>query len=346
VAGALPVEIATKAVSEAFQTNRDTVIIDTAGRLAIDEALMQELENIKQAVKPDHIFFVCDAMMGQDAVATAKVFHERLTISGVIMTKLDGDARGGAALSIKEVTGAPIKFLGMGEALDKLEEFRPEGLASRILGMGDIVGLMQDFERVAHEDQEKDAMRMLQGKFNFKDFYQQISMIQQMGSLKDIVAKLPMQDFLPKDANLDDRELLKIRSMIDSMTEAERLNPALMNASRVTRIARGSGRSEKDVNELVTKFRGMQKMMGMLGKGMGGLLGKIPGMGAINQMRAMKNMMSNMPGGMGGLANMFGGANPFGGAFGTAGPKRAVDKDKLRKARKDAKKARKKNRKK
>jgi signal recognition particle subunit SRP54 len=342
-----PVDIATQAVAQAFKDGRDTVLIDTAGRLAIDEALMTELVKIKAAVKPDHIFFVCDAMMGQDAVATAKTFHDRLNISGIIMTKLDGDARGGAALSIKEVTGAPIKFLGMGESLEKLEEFRPEGMASRILGLGDIVGLMQDFEKVAHEDQEKDAMRMLQGKFSFKDFYQQISMIQQMGSLKDIVAKLPMQDFIPKGANIDDGELLKIRSMIDSMTEKERTNPSLLNPSRVKRIARGAGRPEKDVNDLITKFRGMQKMMGMLGKNLG-MLGKIPGLGALNQMKAMKNMMQNMPGGMGGSGGMGGLSSLFGGGSSLmgAGARKPLDKDKLRKARKDAKKARKKNRKK
>jgi len=342
--GATPLQICKQAMMTAYNQNADLVLIDTAGRLTIDEALMKELTDIKADVKPDHIFFVCDAMMGQDAVTTAKAFNERLDISGVIMTKLDGDARGGAALSIRQVTGKPIKFLGMGESLDKLEEFRPEGLASRILGLGDIVGLMQDFEKVAQEDQEQQAMKMLQGNFSFKDFYQQISMIQQMGSLKDIAAKLPMQDLIPKGANFDDGELVKVRAMIDSMTEQERTRPNVFNASRVKRIARGSGRSEKEVNDLLQKFRAMQKVMGTIGRSMG-MLGKIPGMGALNQMRAMKQMAQSGMGGMGGLGQMLGNmgmANPFGGA-GVRKPN--VDKDKLRKARKDAKKARKKNRK-
>src|SRR5262249_49624824 len=181
-----PVDICARAVGRAHTSGRDVVIFDTAGRLAIDEPLMQELANIDQRVEPANIFLVCDAMIGQSAVETAKAFNERLDLDGIILTKLDGDARGGAALSIKEVTGKPIKFLGMGEALDKLEEFRPEGLASRILGMGDIVGLMQEFEEVVDaEKAEQDAIRMLKGKFDMGDFLEQIRVIQKMGSLKD-----------------------------------------------------------------------------------------------------------------------------------------------------------------
>ena len=171
-------------------------------------------------------------MMGQDAVTTAKAFNERLELTGFVMTKLDGDSRGGAALSIREVTGKPIFFLGQGEELDKIEEFRPEGLASRILGMGDVVGLMEDFERVADGDKEADAMRMLQGQFNLTDFYEQIQMIQKMGSLKDILGKLPMQNMIPKDANVDDRELVRIKTIIDSMTPKERNFPDTINPSQ------------------------------------------------------------------------------------------------------------------
>lgn len=344
------VEIAKQAVQKAFELGRDLVLIDTAGRLAIDEALMLELEQIKAATRPDEILFVCDAMMGQDAVTTAKAFDERLALTGVIMTKLDGDARGGAALSIKEVTGKPIKFLGIGEDLDRLEEFRPEGLASRILGMGDIVGLMGDFERAVDKDSEVDALKMLQGQFNFKDFYEQLSMIQRMGPLKEIMAKLPIQNMLPKEVNVDDRELVRIKAMIDSMTEEERLNPKLFNESRVRRIARGSGRSAKDVSELLKRFMAMRQMMGMMGKNLG-LLGKIPGLGQMAQLGKIAKMGKEMAGGMGmpGMAGMPAGLGDFAGMLGgnaAAARVKPLDRDKQRKLRKDAKKARKKNRKK
>lgn len=353
-----PADMCKAAIQKAFELGCDTVIFDTAGRLTIDDALMQELDDIKALTKPDNIILVCDAMMGQDAVTTAKSFHDRLGLSGVIMTKLDGDARGGAALSIKEVTGAPIKFLGMGENLEALEAFRPEGLASRILGMGDIVGLMHDFEKVAEGDREQDAMRMLQGQFTFKDFYEQLSMIQKMGPLKDIIAKLPIQGMIPKDVVVDDKELVKIKAMIDSMTQQERLNPRIFNENRCKRIAHGSGRSTREVADLLKKFMGMRQMMGSLGKSMG-LLGKIPGMaglGQLNNMRKMAQQMGQggpggMPGSMGDLAAMMPpGMNPamFGGMGGLGGGamKKPADRDKAKKMRKDAKKARKKNRKK
>ena len=343
-----PVTICESALKHATDIGCNVVLLDTAGRLTVDEALMQELADIRTATRPDDILLVCDAMMGQDAVTTARAFDARLDLSGSIITKLDGDARGGAALSIKQVTGKPIKFLGMGEGLDKLEEFRPEGLASRILGMGDLLGLMDDFSKVVDEDHEKTAMRMLQGRFNYIDFYKQIEAIQKMGSLKDIAAKLPMQNLIPKDANMDDGELVKIKSIIDSMTQKERIGLSALNPSRVRRIARGAGRKEKDVDELTKKFHAMQKMMNMLGKGMGGMLGKIPGMNAIKQMGNMRNMMGamkdgslgSMPG-MGDMAALLGGGGP-----GAAFAPKPVDRDKLKKVRKAAKQARKKNRKK
>lgn len=339
---AKPQEICEEALKKAYELHCDVVILDTAGRLAIDSELMAELDDIKAIANPDNIVFVCDAMMGQDAVATAKTFNDRLNFTGVIMTKLDGDARGGAALSIRRVTGKPIKFLGTGESLDRLDEFRPEGLASRILGMGDIVGLMEDFERVNEGDKEAEIEKMLGGQFNFNDFYQQLSMIQKMGPLKDIMAKLPMQNMIPKDAVVDDRELTKIKSMIDSMTAKERLNPNLFNESRVRRIAKGSGNKNQDVMDLIKRFKAMRQMMGMLGKGMGGLLGKIPGMGGLNQMNQMRQMAQQMmgsgglPGGLPQMGSMFGGAS--------AAPKK-IDREKLKKLRKQAKDARKKNRK-
>ena len=346
-----PVEICRQALIAAPAQGADVVIFDTAGRLTIDDTLMAELENIKRLTKPDNILLVCDAMMGQDSVTTAKAFDSRLGIDGVVITKLDGDARGGAALSIKEATGKPIKFLGMGEDLERLEEFRPEGLASRILGMGDIVGLMQDFDRVSEGDREAEAMKMLKGKFNFRDFYEQLSSIQKMGSLKEVMAKLPMQGMIPKNVNLDDRELVKVKAMIDSMTERERLDPNSFNDSRIKRVARGSGRQAREVSDLIKRFKQMRQMMGMLGQGMG-LLGKIPGgkaLGQLNQLRkaamggGLGGLGGGMPGGMpdlGAMGGLFGG-----GAGADTKVARPVDRDKLRKMRKAAKTARKKNRK-
>lgn len=321
--GKSPAEICEEAYKLAYTKGYDVVLLDTAGRLAIDEPLMQELEQIKTGVKPQEVFFVCDAMIGQDAVTTAKTFHDRIQTTGFILTKLDGDARGGAALSIKEVTGQPIKFLGMGEGLDKLEEFRPEGLASRILGMGDVVGLMKDFEQVADaEKAEQDAMRMLRGKFDMQDFLEQISMIQKMGSLKDLIEKIPgLSGNLPEGANVDDRELVRIRAMIHSMTREERQKPekfletswqeiiaggqqktakkvANYQMSRIRRVAKGSGRKEHEVIELLQKFAMMRQMMVSMGA-QSGLLGKIPGFRNIAKMRQLSNMdLGSMMGGM------------------------------------------------
>lgn len=313
IEGAEPVEICTKAVQKANEEGCDTILFDTAGRLAIDEPLMQELEDIDKNTKPANIFLVLDSMTGQDAVRTADTFNKRLNVDGVILTKLDGDARGGAALSVKEVTGKPIKFLGMGESLDKLEEFRPDGLASRILGMGDIVGLVKDFEQVVDaEKAEEDAMRMLKGKFDMQDFLEQIKTIQKMGSLKDLFDKLPMfPGGLPEGVNLDDRELVRTESMINSMTLAERKNPTLFvttsweeiaegaqkkkrrradyNPSRVKRIANGSGRKESEVKELLQKFGAMRQMMVQLGAS-SGLMGKIPGFKQFSQMKKLAGM--------------------------------------------------------
>lgn len=350
---ASPVTICKEAVQKAYDLDCDTILFDTAGRLTIDAELMQELKDIQATTQPDNIMLVCDAMMGQDAVTTAKAFDEALSLSGVIMTKLDGDARGGAALSIKEVTGKPIKFLGMGEDLTKLEEFRPEGLANRILGLGDVVGLMEDFSRVVEDDHEESAMRMLQGQFSYRDFYKQIEMIQNMGPLKDIIAKLPMQDMIPKGVNIDDGELVKVKAVIDSMTESERTGRHPLNPSRILRISRGSGRPEKEIRELITRFNGMKKMMGMMGQNMG-LMGKIPGMGALGQLNNLRKMAQGarsgggLPGmgGLGGLGDMGGLAGMFGGGGAGATKKAPVDRDKQKKMRRAAKSARKKNRKK
>ncbi|GMV14349.1 MAG: signal recognition particle protein [Polyangiaceae bacterium] len=307
IAGATPLEICTQADAEAKKLGRDVVIYDTAGRLAIDEPLMQELAAIKSAIAPKNIYLVVDAMIGQDAVQTAKSFNERLGITGVVLTKLDGDARGGAALSVREVTGAPIVFTGVGETLDKLEPFRPEGMASRVLGMGDVVGLIQDFEQVVDQKKaEEDALRMMQGEFTLEDFLNQVRMIQQMGSLKDLVEKIPgMGGMLPAGVNLDDKELVRIQAMIQSMTLQERKDPhaLIREPGRVKRIAKGSAQPEQGVTELIQKFLFMKQMMGGMG-GMGdlGMLGKIPGMKNIAAARQLKKAMKG--GGMPGMPGM------------------------------------------
>lgn len=323
IPGENPVTICERAEAEAKKLGCDVIIYDTAGRLAIDEKLMQELADIKAKTQPENIFLVVDAMIGQDAVKVSKGFHDTLGLTGVVLTKLDGDARGGAALSVKEVTGAPVRFAGIGEGTDKFEEFRPEGMASRVLGMGDVVGLMKDFEEVV--DQEKaaeDAMKMLQGDFSLDDFLAQIKMIQKMGSLKDLVGKIPGMDQLPSDVNLDDRELVKIEAMISSFTTFERKDPnaLIRDPGRVTRISKGSGTPEQAVTELVQRFLFMKQMMGSMGGmgGMGGLLGNIPGMKQLGQMKNMRNAAKQMQGmgGMGGFPGMGG----MGGFPGMGGP--------------------------
>ncbi|MEK6607348.1 MAG: signal recognition particle protein [Myxococcota bacterium] len=307
--GGNPVDICEHALRFAFEKGRDAVLLDTAGRLTIDEPLMNELSEIKARVRPHNIFLVCDAMIGQDAVSTAKAFNERLDLTGVILTKLDGDARGGAALSIKEVTGKPIKFVGMGEAMDRLEEFRPEGMASRILGMGDIVGLIKDFEEVVEEEQAaEDAVRMLRGKFDMNDFLEQIRVLKKMsgGGLGEVIEKMGLfPDGMPQGMNVDDRELGKMEAIIRSMTPAERARPEMFftagafegrrrreefDLARVKRVARGSGRKEAEIREMLTKFKTMKQMMMTLGA-QTGLLGKIPGLKQVEQMRQMKQMM-------------------------------------------------------
>lgn len=372
-----PPGICERAIVYAKMNGRDTVLLDTAGRLAIDEPLMQELAEIKKRVQPGNIFLVIDAMIGQDAVKTAKAFDERLDITGAILTKLDGDARGGSALSVKTVTGKPIKFLGIGENLDKLEEFRPEGMAQRILGMGDVVGLVKDFEDVVDaEKAEEDAQRMLEGKFDMADFLEQIRMIQKMGSLKDMIEKLPFfPDGLPKDVAIDDRELKRIEAIIQSMTIAERKRPDLFfqlpgdwfnrmkmkqakkipitfDERRVARVARGCGRQPEDVRQLLIRFVTMRQIMGALGKNQG-LLSRIPGFKQLAQMKAMKELD------VGELMSFAGmGAAPagmpdedMGGPGGAAGMRRraqlsSAEKEKLKKKRKEARKARKANKKK
>ena len=322
IPGETPLNIALAADSEAAKRGADVVIYDTAGRLAIDEPLMEELDQIKQGIKPQNSFLVIDAMIGQDAVKTARAFNERLSISGVVLTKLDGDARGGAALSVKQVTGAPVLFVGMGETADKLDEFRAEGMAGRILGMGDVVGLMQDFgEVVDQEKAEEDAARMLSGQFTLDDFLSQIKVIQRMGSLHDLVDKIPgMGNMLPPGANMDDKELVRIEAMIQSMTRFERQDPQslIREPSRAERVARGSASPAEAVTELVRRFQFMQQMMSGFGQDPG-LLGRIPGLKGVANARAARRAMKSGklppgfdPSALGGMPGGFPGMPPMG----------------------------------
>ncbi len=295
--GGDPVEICREALAIAEREGCDVILFDTAGRLAVDDLLMAELEQIVASTKPENIFLVVDAMIGQDAVNTAKEFNERLEIDGFIMTKLDGDARGGAALSIKEVTGKPIKFIGVGEKIEELEAFRPEGLANRILGFGDVMGLMNRFERTLSEDEaekaETDAMRMLSGQFDFNDFYNQLEQISKLGSLRDLMEMMPFfGGSIPADLALDDSELTKIRAIIQSMTRKERALPDLLTRqpSRVRRIARGSGQPQDKVEQVIQQFNMMRGMMQQFSNMGGGFLGKLPGFKQLNQLRQLKDM--------------------------------------------------------
>lgn len=378
VPGGDPLEICKDALAQARRDKCDTIIYDTAGRLAVDEPLMQEIAAIKNAVKPENVFLVVDAMIGQDAVRTAASFHQHVGLSGVVLTKLDGDARGGAALAIREVTGAPVKYVGVGEALDRLEEFRADGMASRILGFGDIVGLMKDFESVVDQKSaEEDAKRMLEGRFSLDDFLTQIETLRKMGPLQDIFDKLPFfKDSLPEGFSLDEKELDRTKAIVSSMTKEERKKPELFQKqpNRVKRVAKGSGRPDKDVGELLQRFMMMRQMMGGLGQ-QAGMLSKLPGMKQLQMARQLRGAakgggfpgfpgmggipgMGGMPGlpGMGGPGGMdfdpammgslaeslMGGAGP---AQGPSAAKRAAEKDKKKALRKQQKKSRKKARK-
>jgi signal recognition particle subunit SRP54 len=329
-----PPKVCVNAIKYAEQNGRDLVIIDTAGRLQIDDDLMKELEQIKKKTKPQNIFFVCDAMTGQDAVNSAKGFDERLDVSGIVLTKLDGDARGGAALSIKSVTGKTIKFVGEGERIEDFSEFRPEGMADRILQMGDIVGLVNIAQQ--HIDQEKaetSAQRLMDGRWNFEDFLEQLETISKMGPLKKIIGMMPGLGSMLKGVDISDDELKPIKAIISSMSRQERKNPDLLNGSRRRRIAIGSGTSIPEVNALIKQFKMMKKMTSTMSQ--------LGGMGSMFSGAGIQKMMSQMPGGMAALGQMGGGGGSplMGGA-----PKKLSSDD--RKKKKALRKQRKKNRKK
>ena len=274
-----PVAIAKEGIAQAKQNGNNIVIIDTAGRLAIDEAMMVEIERVKAAVNPHEILFVVDSMTGQDAVNTAKVFNERLDFTGVVLTKLDGDTRGGAALSIKSVVNKPIKFIGTGEKMEAIDVFHPDRMASRILGMGDVVSLV---ERAQMQFDEKEAAelqkKIRKNKFDFNDFYNQIQQIKKMGNMKDLMGMIPGVGKMMKDVDVPDDAFKGIEAIINSMTPAEKENPDLINPSRRNRISKGSGRDLQEVNRLIKQFEDMRKVMKQM-----------------SNPAAMANMMKRMP---------------------------------------------------
>ncbi len=275
-----PVRIAKNGVAHARNYGINTVIIDTAGRLAVDEEMMREIKNIHQAVSPAETLFVVDAMTGQDAVNTAKAFNDVLNFDGVVLTKLDGDTRGGAALSIKAIVDKPIKFVGIGEKMDAIDVFHPSRMADRILGMGDIVSLVEKAQEQFDEEEARKLQRKLaKDQFTFDDFLKQIHQVKKMGNMKDLMSMIPGMGKALKNVEIDDNAFKSIEAIIYSMTPAERSNPVLLNGSRRLRIAKGSGTTIQDVNKLVKQFEDTRKMMKMVTSG-----------GARNAMKQMKNM--------------------------------------------------------
>ncbi|CAB4556736.1 unannotated protein [freshwater metagenome] len=297
-----PVATARRGLEEAKRLGKDVVIVDTAGRLAIDTEMMQQVADISGQVKPNYTFLVVDAMTGQDAVGVAQAFHERLSIDGVILSKLDGDARGGAALSVKTVIGRPIAFAATGERIDAFEQFHPDRMAGRILGMGDVLTLIEQAEKVFEQDQaEAAAQRMLEGQFTLDDFLDQLQQLKKMGPLSGIMGMLPGVPKEMKNAELGDDQVKITEAIIRSMTPEERRSPEIINGSRRARIAKGSGTEVSDVNRLIKQFTEMQKMMKRMG-GMAAMAGKPgkKGKGKVNKRQAMREI-SDMLGGQGGL---------------------------------------------
>ena len=298
-----PVEISKKALEYAAQQHHDVILIDTAGRLHINEELMQELQDIKTAVRPQEILLVVDAMTGQDAVTVAESFDGQLGVDGIILTKLDGDTRGGAALSVRAVTGKPIKFIGTGEKLDQLETFHPSRMASRILGMGDVLSLIERAEMSLDEKKAAELERKLaKNKFDLNDLLDQFDQIERMGSLRDTIKMLPGIGSKIKDEDIDEGAFNRFRSIIYSMTVEERTKPEIINPSRKRRIAAGCGMQVEDVNRLLSQFKQMQKMVKQFGGGKGG-----PKMS-----KKMRRMMSQNPEMAQRMMGKNGGSNPFG----------------------------------
>ncbi len=281
-----PVDIASKAIQQAKQQGNNVVIVDTAGRLAVDEAMMTEIYDVKKAIQPQEILFVVDAMTGQDAVNTAKAFNDKLDFSGVVLTKLDGDTRGGAALSIREVVNKPIKFIGTGEKMEALDVFYPQRMADRILGMGDVVSLVEKVqEQFDEEKARKLQKKVAKNQFNFIDFKDQIQQIKKMGNLKDLMGMVPGIGKMMKDVDVDEDAFKGMEAIIDSMTLNERENPKLLNNSRKKRIAVGSGMEVLEVSKLIKQFEETAKMMKLMSNknNMAQMMKNMPGLGKIGQ---------------------------------------------------------------
>jgi len=322
-----PVAVAAAGLEEARRLGRDVLIVDTAGRLSIDDDLMDEIRRIAEAVVPQYTFLVIDAMTGQDAVSTASAFHDAISLDGVILTKLDGDARGGAALSVKEVVGKPIAFASTGEKLDDFDQFHPDRMADRILGMGDVLSLIEQAERTMDKDvATKGAAAIMEGRFTLEDFLEQLQQVKKMGSMSGVLSMLPgvPKDLKQASSAVDDRQIGQIEAIIRSMTPGERVDPATIDGARRVRIANGSGTATSDVNALLKQFKEMQKMMKGMGKGgMGGALGGLGGMfgrgGPKLSPQAMAEMaeLGGPEGDLAGLAGMGGDPSTFGSA-GTA----------------------------
>ena len=274
-----PIAIAENAVAYAKKNNHNVVVVDTAGRISIDEQMMSEIAKLKRSVKPQEILFVVDSMTGQDAVTTAKAFNDVLDFTGVVLTKLDGDTRGGAALSIKSVVNKPIKFVSMGEKMEALDVFYPDRMAGRILGMGDVVSLVERAQMAFDEEEaERLSKKIAKNKFDFEDFLSQLQQIKKMGNIKDLLGMLPGVSSQIKDLDIDDNSFKGIESMIQSMTPQERSKPEILNASRKQRIVRGSGRNIQELNKLLTQFEQMRKMMKMMNNSKGGKMPSLPNM--------------------------------------------------------------------
>ena len=311
-----PIAVARESMDEARRLGASVVIVDTAGRTNVDEVLMQQAADIKAAVDPAETMFVIDAMIGQEAVTVAKAFQEAVDFTGVILAKLDGDARGGAALSVAEVTGRPIKYASVGEGLDDFEAFHPDRMAGRILGMGDVLTLIEKAEDVYTEQQAKDMeSKLLAAEFTLEDFLEQFQQLKKMGPLQGLLGMLPGVGRQLKDLDLDERELVRVEAIIQSMTPEERQQPRILNGKRKKRIARGSGRSAQEVNQLLTSFEQMRKMMKQLGgpKGMKALrgMGDVD-LDALVAGGGVPGGLGGLPGGVGGLPGGPGGSTPGG----------------------------------
>ena len=327
-----PVTVARDSIAEAKRLGAGVVIVDTAGRTNVDEEMMQQAADIKAAINPVETLFVIDAMIGQEAVTVAKAFQEAVDFSGVILSKLDGDARGGAALSVAEVTARPIKFASIGEKLDEFEAFHPDRMAGRILGMGDVMTLIEKAEEVYTQEQAEDMQsKLLKAEFTLEDFLSQMQQLKKMGPLQGLLGMVPGMGKALKDVDIDEKDMKRVEAIIQSMTAAERRDPKLLNGKRKKRIASGSGRSAQEINELLRSFTEMQKMMKSLGMGGGGM-GGMGGIKAMRQLRKDPAMaqqlgggmdLESMLGGMGGMEGMAGvGAGSGGGAGGGAGKPR------------------------